>query len=186
MTIFVKNMVCDRCIRAVRQAAEAAGLHPLDVELGEVNLAEPPAPEQLARFRETLRAAGFELLDDKRQQLVGRIKAAVVDLVHRRNDDRKVNLSDFLTEKLARDYGSLSALFSEVEGTTIEQFLIRQKVERVKELLVYDELSLSEIADLLHYSSVAHLSSQFKKVTGLTPSHFKRIREQKRVPLDRV
>lgn len=186
MTIFVKNMVCDRCIRAVRQAAETAGLAPLDVELGEVLLVEPPPPEQLTHFRENLRIAGFELLDDKRQQLVGRIKAAVVDLVHRRNDDRKVNLSDFLTEKLARDYGSLSALFSEVEGTTIEQFLIRQKVERVKELLVYDEMSLGEIADLLHYSSVAHLSSQFKKVTGLTPSHFKRIRAQKRVPLDRV
>jgi AraC-like DNA-binding protein len=184
MTIFIKNMVCDRCIRAVRQAAETAGLAPRAVALGEVELAEPPTPEQLTQFRENLQAAGFELLDDKRQQLVGRIKAAVVDLVHRRNDDRKVNLSDFLTEKLARDYGSLSALFSEVEGTTIEQFLIRQKVERVKELLVYDELSLGEIADLLHYSSVAHLSSQFKKVTGLTPSHFKRIRERKRVPLD--
>lgn len=186
MTLFVKNMVCDRCVQAVRRAAETAGLEPLDVELGEVTLSEPPPPEQLERFRENLRSTGFELLDDKRQQLVGRIKAAIVDLVHRRNDDRKVNLSQYLTSTLARDYGSLSALFSEVEGTTIEQFLIRQKVERVKELLVYDELSLSEIADLLHYSSVAHLSNQFKKVTGLTPSHFKRIREQKRVPLDRV
>ncbi len=186
MTLFIKNMVCDRCIQAVRRSAETAGLAPLAVELGEVTFPETPPTEALTRFRDNLQTVGFELLDDRRQQLAGRIKAAVVDLVHRHNDDRKVNLSDFLTGKLDRDYGSLSALFSEVEGTTIEQFLIRQKVERVKELLVYDELSLSEIADLLHYSSVAHLSSQFKKVTGLTPSHFKRIREQKRVPLDKV
>ncbi|MCY7352200.1 MAG: AraC family transcriptional regulator [Cytophagaceae bacterium] len=185
-TLFVKNMVCDRCKQAVRRAAENAGIAPLGVELGEVALAEPPEPEPLARFREALRVSGFELLDDRRQQLVERIKAVVIDLVHHRNDDRKVNLSDFLTGKLGRDYSSLSSLFSEVEGTTLEQFLIRQKIERVKELLVYDELSLNEITDLLHYSSVAHLSSQFKKVTGLTPSHFKRIGEQKRVPLDQI
>src|SRR5690606_36069809 len=133
-----------------------------------------------------LQTLGFELIDDKRSRQIMQIKSAIIDLVHQRNNSIKINLSNYVSNKLNHDYTYLSNLFSEVEGTTIEKYFIAQKIEKVKELLVYDELSLSEISFQLNYSSVAYLSNQFKKVTGLTPSHFKQIRADKRKPLDKV
>jgi len=186
-TLYIKNMVCNRCIMVVRQLLEAAGLHPTEVQLGQVQLAEEITADQLQTIQVQLQALGFELLDDKKQKIIERIKTVIIDLVHSQNDQLiRVNHSAYIATELDRDYGYLSSLFSEVEGITIEKYIIHQKIERVKELLMYDELSLSEIADQLHYSSVAHLSNQFKKVTGLTPSHFRQLKEKKRKPLDQV
>ena len=137
-------------------------------------------------MKTALEKVGFELIDNRKGQLIERAKTLLIELVHRQNNELRTNLSDYLSQQLGHDYSSLSTLFSEVEGTTIEKFYIAQKIERVKELLVYDELSLSEIAHLLNYSSVAHLSNQFKKITGLTPSHFKQIGAVKRKPLDEL
>ncbi len=142
--------------------------------------------DERQRLSERLQQLGFSLIDDKKSRLIEHIKILIIDLVHYRNNELSVNLSDYLKSKVNHDYHYISNLFSEVEGTTIEKYFIAQKIEKVKELLVYDELSLSEIANQLNYSSVAYLSSQFKKVTGLTPSHFKQIREKKRKSLDDV
>jgi len=156
------------------------------IKLGEVELDRELSKVEKEALQKALVRLGFELIDDKKSQLIARIKASIVELVHYRDNELKVNLSDFLSQELQHDYNYLSNLFSEIEGKTIEKYFIGQKVERIKELLVYDELSLSEIAHRLNYSSVAYLSNQFKKVTGLTPSHFKKIRENKRMPLDEV
>ena len=187
MILHIKNMVCDRCRLVVKQTLDSLGYHPTRIELGEVELAETLTGTQLDGLRERLRAVQFELLDDRRQQTVERIKAAVIELVHRQPERlRRTNPSTYLAEALGRDYKYLSGLFSEVEGLTIEHYVIQQKIERVKELLAYDELTLSQIADSLHYSSVQHLSGQFKKVTGLTPSEFKRLNAPGRRALDHV
>jgi len=142
--------------------------------------------EERVAVESALVPLGFEVIDDKKSRMIEQIKNVIIDVVHYQDNDVKTNLSDVLSDKLHHDYNYLSNLFSEVEGTTIEKYFIAQKVEKVKELLVYDELSLSEIANRLNYSSVAYLSNQFKKVTGLTPSHFKQIKEDKRKPLDKV
>lgn len=186
MTIYIKNMVCNRCIMVVRQEIEKLGFHIQTIKLGEVVLLEEFDREQRTKIADVLEPIGFELIDDKKSQLIERIKATVIAWVREQNGERTVNLSDVLADELHHDYNYLSNLFSEVEGITIEKYHIAQKIERVKELLVYDELSLSEIAYLLGYSSVAYLSNQFKKVTGLSPSHFKQIKEDKRKPLDEV
>ncbi len=187
MKLFIKNMVCDRCIMAVRQELEKNQFEFDSIELGEVNLKEEPQPEQLQKFRDDISKIGFELIEDKTARVISSIKKAVLDFVRTDSPaNRKLKFSVYLSEALNKDYNQLSALFSAVEGTTIEHHLILQKIERVKELLVYDELSLSEIAHTLGYSSVQHLSTQFKKVTGLTPSHFKQVKENKRKPLDQV
>lgn len=185
-TLFIKNMVCNRCIMVVQNELDKLGLNVKSVKLGEVVLAEEPTSKQKDALTEVLDALGFEVIDDKKSRIIEKIKNIIIDLVHYQDNDTKINLSDVLSDKLHHDYNYLSNLFSEVEGTTIEKYFIAQKVEKVKELLVYDELSLSEIADRLNYSSVAYLSNQFKKVTGLTPSHFKQIKEDKRKPLDKV
>ena len=185
-TFYIKNLVCTRCIMAVEQVLAQLHLTPLHVELGKAVVQEEPSPEVLARLRAELETLGFELLDDRRMQLIEQVRTAVVELVHYRNNDLRVNLSDYLTERLHHEYSALSKLFSEVTGTTIEKYFIAQKIERVKELLVYDELSLGEIADLLNYSSTAHLSAQFKSVTGMTPSRFKQEKRNLRRPLDAV
>jgi len=156
------------------------------MELGEVILEKELGIEQKANLEKTLVELGFELIDDKKNRLIENIKKIIIELVQKQNSDLKTNLSDYLSNKLHHDYNYISNLFSEVEGTTIEKYFIAQKIEKVKELLVYDELSLSEIAYKLNYSSVAHLSNQFKKVTGLTPTYFKNIKEIKRKPLDEV
>jgi AraC-like DNA-binding protein len=186
MKIYIKNMVCDRCKMVVDSELKSLGLYPCLVELGEVEIEENISVEKKIELSMRLKGLGFELLDDKKSQLVERIKNKLVDLVHNKNGELKVNLSDFLSDGLHHDYGYLSNLFSEETGSTIEKYFIAQKIEKVKEWLVYDELSLSEIAFRLNYSSVSHLSSQFKRVTGLSPSHFKKNRENRRKPLDSI
>lgn len=185
-TIFIKNMVCDRCIMVVQNELEKLGLDAKNIKLGEVILSKEITSLEKENLSKTLEPLGFEVIDDKKGRIIEKIKNIIIDLVHHQDSDVKTNLSDVLCDKLHHDYNYLSNLFSEVEGTTIEKYFIAQKVEKVKELLVYDELSLSEIANRLNYSSVAYLSNQFKKVTGLTPSHFKQIKEDKRKPLDKV
>ena len=179
-------MVCDRCIMVVQNELEKLGLDAKNIKLGEVILSKEITSLEKENLSKTLEPLGFEVIDDKKGRIIEKIKNIIIDLVHHQDSDVKTNLSDVLSDKLHHDYNYLSNLFSEVEGTTIEKYFIAQKVEKVKELLVYDELSLSEIANRLNYSSVAYLSNQFKKVTGLTPSHFKQIREDKRKPLDKV
>lgn len=173
-------MVCSRCKMVVKAELEKAGLQPLSVELGEVELEDTPTKQQLQQLNTSLKAIGFELMDNKKVQTIEKIKNAIVTLVHYSDHDAKTNLSTFITSQIHQDYNYLSNLFSEVEGTTIEKYFIAHKIEKVKELLVYDELTLSEIADRLGYSSVAYLSNQFKKITGLTPSYFKSLKEHKR------
>lgn len=185
-TLYIKNMVCNRCIMAVRSQLEDLGLHPVSVELGIVVLPGKLTEESYRAIKASLEPLGFELLDDKKSQLTEQIKDAIIQLVHYSDSNLKVNLSDYLVEKFHRDYGTMSKLFSETTQTTIEKYFIAQKIERAKELLVYGELSLNEIADQLNYSSAAYLSAQFKSVTGLTPSYFRKIKENKRKPLDKV
>lgn len=186
MQYFIKNMVCNRCIMAVQQVFGELGYPPLRVSLGEVETERAVAPDELETLRTKLVDYGFELIDDTKSRIIEKIKNTIVAMVHHSDDQVKVNHSSYIESHLHRDYAYLSALFSEVEGTTIEKYIIHQKIERVKELLVYDELTLSEIADKMGYSNVAYLSSQFKKITGLTPSHFKQVKENKRKPLDQV
>lgn len=186
MTLHIKNMVCDRCKMVVQAEVEKLGLHPLSVTLGEVTFSHDLTPAQKQDIQQALTPIGFAIIDDKKSRIIEQIKTRIVELVHRNNNQLKTNLSDYLSDALHHDYKYLTSLFTEVEGVTIEKFFIAQKIERVKELLVYDELSLSEIANQLNYSSVAHLSAQFKKVTGLTPSHFKAIGAQKRQSLDQL
>lgn len=185
-TLFIKNMVCNRCIMAVQNELDKLGLTAKNIRLGEVVLDEEPTANQKAKLEEVLESLGFEIIDDKKSRIIEQIKNAIIALVHHQDGEIKSNLSDVLRDKLHHDYSYLSNLFSEVEGTTIEKYYIAQKIEKVKELLVYDELTLKEIAHRLHYSSVAYLSNQFKKVTGLSPSHFKKIGEDRRKPLDEV
>lgn len=182
-------MVCQRCVAAVRQEFEKLELHPTQVTLGEVTLESDIEENVQSRLKNNLTALGFELIDDKRSRLIEAIKNQVIQKVHHADRlDRKFNWSDILSDKLNYDYNYLSNLFSSVEGVTLEHYIINQKIERVKELLFYDELTLSEIADRLGYSSVAHLSGQFKKITGLTPSELKKSRTSstQRKPLDSV
>ena len=171
---------------AVQQVFESLNNPPVRISLGEVETAYPIQENELQKLREALVSYGFELIDDTKSQLIEKIKNTVVQSVHHSNEDLKINYSEYIESHLNRDYAYLSSLFSEVEGTTIEKYVILQKIERVKELLVYDELTLSEIAYQMGYSNVAYLSNQFKKVTGLTPSHFKQVKENKRKPLDEI
>jgi AraC-like DNA-binding protein len=186
MKLYIRNMVCNRCIMVVQSELEKMGYQPSSVTLGEVILENEITDQEKKQMDERLHSLGFAIIDDKKSQLIEKIKTLIIELVHQQNSHLKTNLSDWLISHLHHDYTYMTNLFSEVEGTTIEKYFIAQKIEKAKELLVYDELTLSEIAFQLNYSSVAHLSSQFKKVTGLTPSHFKKIREEKRKPLDKV
>ena len=187
--VFVKNMVCQRCVQAVENSLFGNQIPFKKVELGEVHFTELPNSEKFKNWVESITALGFELIDNKRSRIAAQIKQRIINLVHHRNKGEalpKTNLSDWLSEELASDYSYLSNLFSSIEQITIEKFYILQKIERVKELLVYDELSLSQIADELGYSSVQHLSNQFKKVTGFSTTHFKQVRTEKRKALDEV
>ena len=170
-------MVCNRCIMVVTEALKRMGFTPLSVELGTAILQEPINAEERATIKPVLEAYGFELIDDKRMRIIEQIKVAVIELVHYNDNSSKTNLSDYLTDKCHHDYSFLSKLFSEVNGI---------RIERIKELLVYDELSISEIADKLNYSSAAHLSTQFRNMTGISPSQFKRLKGHKLKPLDEV
>lgn len=179
-------MVCIRCKMVVKDELSKLGLHALTVELGEAEITDTISPEMRENIRDALYKSGLELMDDKKSVLIQKIKNVIIELVHYSEEPLSVNFSEYLSKKLTHDYTYLSNLFSEVQGTTIEQFIIAHKIERVKELLVYNELNLTEIAFLMHYSSVAHLSTQFKKVTGLTPSYFKKLRDKRRNLLDEV
>src|SRR5699024_3834286 len=185
-TLFIKNMVCNRCVLSVQNELDKLGIEEAQVRLGEIRIEQELSESEKQQLKEALLPLGFEIIDDKKSRIIEQIKNVIIDLVHHQDNDIKTNLSHVLSSKLNHDYNYLSNLFSEVEGTTIEKYHIAQKIEKVKELLVYDELSLSEIAFQLNYSSVAYLSNQFKKVTGLSPSHFKKIRVNKRKPLDEV
>ncbi|MBS3993023.1 MAG: helix-turn-helix transcriptional regulator [Bacteroidetes bacterium] len=186
MKIYIKNMVCNRCIMVVKSELENMGYTLLNISLGVVEFKSNLSAAQKLTINNRLRILGFELIDDKKSRLIEKIKSLIIELVQNHDSKLKDNLSALISHELNHDYTYLSNLFSQVEGMTIEKFFIAQKIEKVKELLVYDELSLSEIAFRLHYSNVAHLSSQFKKVTGVTPSHFKNIRDNKRRSLDEV
>jgi AraC-like DNA-binding protein len=186
MRIAIKNMVCNRCILVVQQEFQKQGINPVEVTMGEVELAKALNDNQLKSLTESLTNLGFEILDDKNNKLIERIKGLLIEAVQSGEVEEHFSISEFLSRKLHKEYTQLSRLFSEVEGITVEQFFILQKIEKVKEWLVYDELSLSEISYRLGYSSVAHLSAQFKKVTGLTPSGFKKIGISHRTPLDMV
>ena len=179
-------MVCIRCQLVVKSELEKLGLNYVYVKIGEANIKENISEEQIEKLDKALRKSGLELMDNKKSILVEKIKAAIIELVHYTEDQIKVNLSDYLSEKLNYDYTYLANLFSEVKGTTIEKFYLNHKIEKVKELIIYDELNLSEIAYKMHYSSVAHLSNQFKKFTGLTPSHFKELRNKRRSTLENI
>ena len=186
-TLHIKNMVCDRCVMAVRRQLDELQLHYKNIQLGEVELSEDPDQTKLDQLRLNLEQQGFELLDDKRSKTVEKIKTTIVSLIHGKDaDELNLKLSAILEEKLGMDYHYLSTLFSSVEGITIEKYSILQRIEKVKELLMYDEKNLSDIAFELGYSSVQHLSQQFKKVTGLTPTHFKQVKDNRRKPLDKI
>ena len=161
-------------------------LHPIQVDLGEIELKENNIDQVKDQLIEELKSFGFDLLDDKKSKIIEKVKNRIIDLIQNKNNQLQLKLSEYLSEELRQDYSSLSNLFSEVEGITIEKYYILQKIEKVKELLVYDELTLSEIAYQLNYSSPAYLSNQFKKVTGLTPSHFKQMRTIQRKPIEEV
>lgn len=187
MNLYIKNMVCNRCIMVVREELEKLGLEPIQLSLGEAVIKDGLGSEKKNSLKEKLAALGFELLDDKKATLVEKVKNAIIEIVHYDEDlNNRIKFSRQIEKKVGVDYHSLSNLFSETEGTTIEKYFILQRIERVKELLVYNELNLSEIADKTGYSSVQHLSMQFRKVTGLTPSHFRQIKDKKRKPLDAV
>ena len=186
MDINIKNMVCNRCIMVVSQIFNEAGVNVESVQLGKVKTTEEVDPDKLDYLDSRLESVGFEIIHDSKRRIIEKIKTATIDFVYHLSAKNKMNFSEYLIDKLHLDYPYLSTLYSSVEGTTIEKHLINLKIERVKELLVYDEKNLSEIAWELGYSSVAHLSGQFKKVTGFSPSYFKKLREQKRKSINDV
>jgi AraC-like DNA-binding protein len=186
MKLYIKYMVSNRCKMAVKEELKKLGLHFIVVDLGEVDIMENISAEQREELKANLHSSGLELMDDKRAMLIEKIKNVIIEVVHHSEEVIKVNFSNFLSEKLNHDYTYLANLFSEVQGTTIEQFLISHKVERIKELIIYGELNITEIAWKMNYSSVAHLSNQFKKVTGLSPSHFKQLKDKRRSPIEEI
>jgi AraC-like DNA-binding protein len=186
MKLFIKYMVSIRCKMIVKDALKKMDLHYINVDLGEAEIMEEITPQQREQLKRTLLCAGLELMDDKKAILISKIKGVIIEMVHYMDEPIKTNFSDYLTEKLNYDYTYLANIFSEVTGITIEHFIIAHKIERAKELLIYDELNLTEIAYKLNYSSVAHLSTQFKKVTGLTPTFFKQLKSKKRSTLEHL
>jgi len=179
-------MVSTRCKMAVKEELKKLGLHFIVVDLGEIEIMENISAEQREQLKLGLLSSGLELMDDKKAVLIEKIKNVITEMIHYADDLPKTNYSDHISEKLHYDYTYLSNLFSEVKGITIQQFIITHKIERAKELMLYDELNLTEISYKLHYSSVAHLSNQFKKVTGLSPTHFKKLKDKMRSPIEEI
>jgi AraC-like DNA-binding protein len=179
-------MVSARCKMVVKEELNKLGLRYIVVNMGVVDSMEDITEGQREQIKVALHKSGLELMDDKKSVLIEKIKNAIIEMVHYTDELPKTNFSDYLSEKLNYDYTYLANLFSEVQGTTIEKFIIAHKIERVKELIIYDELSLTEIAWNMHYSSVAHLSNQFKKITGLTPSHFKNLKDKRRKAIEDI
>lgn len=190
--IHIKNMVCPRCIMSVREIFRKNGIEPAEVDLGTVTL-DTEAQDKLAsddaligQIKRNLEELGFEMIDDKRMQIVESIRTGVIEFVHNPEIQDNTKLSEYLQRKCLKEYSALSKLFTEIKGMTIEKYCILQKVEFVKELLFYGELSVSEIADMLHYSSVAHLSAQFKSVTGISPTRFRQMKEKHLTSIDSI
>lgn len=179
-------MVSNRCILAVKEELKKLGLHYIIVDLGEVEIMENLSPEKMQELKKGLNSSGLDLMDDKKSIIIEKVKNVITQLIHYSEEAPKTNYSDYISEKLNYDYTYLSNIFSEVKGMTIQQFIIINKIEKVKELLLYDELSLTEISYRLHYSSVAHLSNQFKKMTGLSPSQFKQLKNNRRIPIEEI
>ncbi|WP_264522418.1 helix-turn-helix domain-containing protein [Flavobacterium sp. N1994] len=179
-------MVSTRCKMMVKEELKKLGLHFMIVDLGVVDIMEDISDNTRALLKAGLLESGLELMDDKRAIMIEKIKNVIIEMVHYAEEPLKVTFSEYLSEKLDQNYTTLANLFSEVQGTTIEQFVILHKVERIKELIIYDELNITEIAWKMNYSSVAHLSTQFKKVTGLSPSHFKLLKDKRRSPIEEV
>jgi AraC-like DNA-binding protein len=179
-------MVSNRCKAVVKEELKKLGLHFIIVDLGEVEILEQISEEQRNQLKTALFQAGLELMEDKKGILIEKIKNVIVEMIHHNNEMPSIKFSTYLSKKLQYDYTYLANLFSEVQGTTIEQFLIGHKIERIKELIIYGELNMTEIAWKMNYSSVAHLSNQFKKVTGLTPSHFKQLKLKRRLPIEEI
>lgn len=186
MKLYIKYMVSLRCKMVVKEALEKLGLHYIILELGSVEIMDDLTDKQRKLLHQTLIKSGLELMDDKKAVLIEKIKNIIIEMVHYTDELPKVNYSDYISEKVGLDYTHISKIFSEVKGITIEQFIIAHKIERVKELLLYDELNLTQISYMMNYSSVAHLSKQFKKVTGLTPRFFKQLKDKKRIALENV
>ena len=184
--IFIKNMVCNRCVMVVKNIFTDAGAEPEAVILGKVTLPTPPTSSQYEKIEKKLNEVGFEILTDQKKKLVDQVKSVIVKNIQGDLSERNLNFSDILATSLNRDYSYISKLFSEAEGITIEKFIIDQKTEKVKEMLAYGEKSLNDIAFDMGYSSIAHLSSQFKKTTGFTPSEFKKLKDHHRKSLDNV
>ncbi len=186
MKINIKNMVCSRCLIAVDQILKHAGFNNATIHLGSATVNEEIPSDKLLQIEKELNMAGFEIINSRSVKLIEQIKSIIIDHIYNDDAHRKLNFSTILASKMNKDYNYLSTLFSSVENITIEHFIINLKIERVKELIIYDEKNLSEIAFDMEYSSVAHLSGQFKKVTGFTPSYFKTIGEQKRKSIDKI
>ena len=179
-------MVSNRCKTAVKDELKKLGLHFIIVDLGVVEIMESLTSEKRELLKKGLLASGLELMDDKRAILIEKIKNIIIDRVHYSEENIKINFSDYLSEKLDHNYTYLANLFSEVQGTTIEHFIISHKIERIKELIIYGEFNITEIAWKMNYSSVAHLSTQFKKITGLSPTHFKQLKDKRRSPIEDI
>ncbi len=186
MKLFIKNMVSLRCKMVVKAELESMGVNYTLIELGEVEIKNELMPEEYTRLKTALLKSGLELMEDKKAILIEKIKNIIIEMIHYSNEFPATNFSDYLSDKLNYDYTYMANIFSEVKGITIEQFIIMHKIERVKELILYDELNLTEISYKLNYSSVAHLSAQFKKITGLTPSFFKSLKHKRRNPLENI
>jgi len=186
MKLYIKYMVSNRCKMAVNELFRKLGMHVLSVELGEVDVSDSISEDNMILLRKELHNIGFELLEDKRTVLIEKIKTTIIDMVHNSDEIIKVNFSDYLSDKLNYDYTYLANIFSEIQGISIEHFIISHKIERIKELIIYDELNITQIADMMNYSSVAHLSMQFKKVTGLTPTSFKKLKLKKREAIEDI
>lgn len=187
-TIYIKNMVCNRCIKVVREEFEKLGLVVKNIQLGEVELLSDETKLDMQKIDNFLKSNGFELLDNKNSKIIEKVKILIIDMIRKVDSgkDIDINFSEYLAQETGLNYNYLSTLFSSLEGITIEKYIIHQKIEKVKELIVYGELTLSEIAFRLGYSSVQHLSNQFKKITGLTPSYFKSLKSKNRRALDNI
>ena len=179
-------MVSNRCKMAVKEELKELGLHFIVVDLGEVEIMETISDEQREQLKVALHKSGLELMDDKKAILIEKVKNVITEMIHYSDELPKMNYSDYISKKLDYDYTYLSNLFTEVKGMTIQQYIIINKIERAKELLLYDELNLTQISFKLNYSSVGHLSNQFKKITGLTPSHFKQLKDKRRIPIEEI
>ncbi len=186
MIVFVKNMVCNRCISAVQQIFQQAGIPPTSIQLGEVEISDSVSSEKWKELEKQLQNSGFEILEDQSKKQIEKIKTAIIEKISSQDIGEDFKLSEFISEKLHKEYSAISKLFSQQENIPLEQFFILQKIEKVKELLAYQEYRLTEISIMLGYKSVQHLSNQFRKMTGFSPSEFSKLKNKNRISLDQL